>query len=115
MSDDVVPDPRRHALREALDGLWLTETGTGFAVTLDDMLARLDKAGLTAVEPSKADNDLEYSDNFRVHGLPDGEIRQTCRCCGLILTSTLGLPDGGVSLASLIEAAEDHEGSVCSR
>jgi hypothetical protein len=115
MTDDSAPDPRRHAIREALDGLWLTETATGFAVGLDDMLARLDKAGLTAVEPSRADNELEYSDNFRVHGLPDGEIRQACRCCGLILTSTVDLPDGGVSLASLIEAAEDHEDSGCSR
>ncbi len=108
-------DPRRHAMREALDGLWLTETATGYAVALDDMLARLDKAGLTAVPESKADNDLEYSDNFRIHALPDGEIRQTCRCCGLIVTSTVDLPDGGVSLASLIEAAEDHEGSGCTR
>ncbi len=102
-------DERRHALRDALDGLWLTETATGFAVALDDLLARLDKVGLTAVPESKADNDLEFSDNFRVHALPDGEIRETCRCCGAIVYTTIDLPAGPVSLAALIEAAEDHE------
>ncbi len=57
----------------------------------------------------RADDDLEFSDNFRVHARPDGEIRQTCRCCGAIVFSTIDLPGGPVSLASLIEAAEDHE------
>ena len=107
------PAVRRHAMREALNGLWLTETGTGYAVALDDMLARLDKAGLTAVPESKADNDLEFSDNFKVHTLPDGEFRLVCVCCGGITFSNMDLADGPVSLASLIEAAEEHEGRPC--
>lgn len=41
------PDPRRERLREALDGLYLSEAGTGHAVRLDDVLGRLDAAGLT--------------------------------------------------------------------
>ncbi len=107
------PDVRRHAMREALNGLWVTEADTGFAVALDDMLTRLDRAGLTAVSESTADNNVEFSDNFRVHALPDGEIRQMCRCCGVIVFSSIDLPAGPVSLASLIEAAEDHERKGC--
>ncbi len=57
----------------------------------------------------RADNDLEFSDNFHIHALADGEIRQVCRCCGAIVFSSIDLPAGPVSLASLIEAAEDHE------
>jgi hypothetical protein len=40
------PAGQVEALRGALDGLWLCEAGTGFAVRLDAVLARLDRAGL---------------------------------------------------------------------
>jgi hypothetical protein len=39
------------ALRDALDGLWVTEAGTDHAVRLDNILGRLDRAGLLAPVP----------------------------------------------------------------
>jgi hypothetical protein len=59
-----------------------------------------------------ADNDLEFSDNFRMPVPTDleGEVRLACIGCGEIVFSSIDYgPGRTISLASLIDAAEDHE------
>jgi hypothetical protein len=58
---------------------------------------------------SMGDNDLQHSDNFKLVVLPDGEIRLNC-VCGVIVFSSIDYGKAWpVSLATLIEAAEEHE------
>ena len=62
-----------------------------------------------------ADNDLQYSDNFRMPNPVDldGEVRLTCICCQAIVFSSIDYAPGiTISLATLVEAAEDHEQQV---
>ena len=53
----MTADPRRERLRAALDGLWVSEVGTGHAVPLDDILDRLDRAELTTAASPAAVRD----------------------------------------------------------